>query len=644
MKLTRLTNTFLVASLLLAFTASTQTQASMNAQARADFQRADADLNKTYQSVLAKLLTVESKQKLREAQRAWVVSRDAEAARTAKEADGGSMAPTLRYETMTHLTQQRIKELKAMLDHRTESEPKSAASSVTPSPASTPESPTEHAQSLSEPELTPSSISSSVCPDKKWEYKPATDNETPRIVKAGTNEIAGELSQDCGDTSAGRATPLWAPDSKRLAISCGNAKLRVVWVYQLQNDRWTSLENPIGEDDQIDERAANIIEAQAKKKGLRKGTFLHLQWSAAEPRQWLDPDTMVLYISMREVVRRNDGEFVNFGYSADLLFTLKFGDTGNWKIVKAHEMTGKAAESPSLSTPLADQVLYRSPQGNYRIQASVDGSALWTVPMNDPSRRKPLRGADPDNRAPEEFSASPNENWLFDNRQHELYRNTDDFAFSVFNRKQWLWKNALDCASKEFHLARRDVDGDSPGWSFDSARMLIHFEAQLQPCFAYFNTRTKAFEQTPYLRMVNTKLHTEKPYEAFPNVAFAGDHLASYVVFAEPIDSPPSEAILKPRLAALDQELQTLREKHLADNATRKDSSVVEFWRSEYDKWNKAVQLYLPFAPDAEKESLKLQFLCDLTQREVNGLREVAPAESPGTPPAQSASPAGPPP
>ncbi len=72
--------------------------------------------------------------------------------------------------------------------------------------------------------------------------------------------------------------------------------------------------------------------------------------------------------------------------------------------------------------------------------------------MNDPSRRKPLRGADPDNRAPEEFSASPNENWLFDNRQHELYRNTDDFAFSVFNRKQWLWKNALDCASKEFHL------------------------------------------------------------------------------------------------------------------------------------------------------------------------------------------------
>ena len=601
----------------------------MNAQAHAEFQRADADLNKTYQSVLAKLPTIESKQKLREAQRAWVVSRDAEAVHAAKEADGGSMAPTLRYETMTHLTRERINELNNMVDHGTQNADKLATSSATASPSSTPEAASEHAKSFSEPEQTPSSSSSSVSPDKKWEYKPATDNETPKIVKVGTNEIAGELSEDCGDTSAGRATPLWAPDSKRLAISCGNPKLRVVWVYQLQNDRWTSLENPIGEDDRIDERAANIIEAQAKKEGLRKGTFLHLQWSATEPRQWLDPDTLVLYISMREVVRRNDGEFVNFGYSADLLFTLKFDAAGNWEIVKTYEMTGKAAESPSLSTPLADQVLYRSPQGNYRIQASVDGAALWIVPAKDPNRRKPLRGADPDNRSPEGFNASPNENWLFDNRQHELYRNAGDFAFSVLNRKQWLWKNALDYTSKEFHLARRDVEGDSPGWSFDSARMLIHFKAQLQPHFVYFNTRTKAFEQTPYLRMVNTRLHTEKPYEAFPNVAFAGDNLGSYVVFAEPIDSPPPETILKPRLAALDQELQTLREKQLADLATRKDNSIVEFRRWENEQWNKAreqaVQLYAPFASDAEKESLKLQFLCDVTQREVNGLREVAP-------------------
>ena len=108
-----------------------QTQAALNAQARAEFQRADADLNKTYQSVLTKLPTVESKQKLREAQRAWVVSRDAEAAGAAKEADGGSMAPTLRYGRMTYLSQERIKELNNMLNPGTQSGPQLAASSAT---------------------------------------------------------------------------------------------------------------------------------------------------------------------------------------------------------------------------------------------------------------------------------------------------------------------------------------------------------------------------------------------------------------------------------------------------------------------------------------------------------------------------------
>jgi len=92
-----------------------QTQTAMNATARADFERADAELNRTYQAVLKKLPDAESKQKLKETQRAWIASRDAEATRAADEVRGGSMAPTLRYETMTELTQQRIKQLKTRL-------------------------------------------------------------------------------------------------------------------------------------------------------------------------------------------------------------------------------------------------------------------------------------------------------------------------------------------------------------------------------------------------------------------------------------------------------------------------------------------------------------------------------------------------
>ena len=81
-----------------------QTQAGMNAQARADFERADSERNKTYEALLTKLSDTESKQKLKESQRAWLAFRDAEAAFAADQLRGGSMAPTIRYETMAELT------------------------------------------------------------------------------------------------------------------------------------------------------------------------------------------------------------------------------------------------------------------------------------------------------------------------------------------------------------------------------------------------------------------------------------------------------------------------------------------------------------------------------------------------------------
>ena len=93
-----------------------QTQAAMNAQARMEFEQADAELNKTYDALLTKLPDAESKQKLKQSQRAWLAFRDAEAAFASDQARGGSMAPTIRYETMTELTHQRIKQLKVHLD------------------------------------------------------------------------------------------------------------------------------------------------------------------------------------------------------------------------------------------------------------------------------------------------------------------------------------------------------------------------------------------------------------------------------------------------------------------------------------------------------------------------------------------------
>jgi len=184
-----------------------------------------------------------------------------------------------------------------------------------------------------------------------------------------------------------------------------------------------------------------VVKAQLKKAGIsKKMTYLReLQWTL-KVRQWIDPNTAILYASLRERAERgSDLDREDLGYfGADFLFTLKFDDNGNWKIVKTHRMSGKGEESQSTSVPLAEEVAYQSPKGSYRIQASADGTALWIVPTNDPARRKVLPDADPDNRLASEFSSSPDEKWLYDDRQSELYRDIGELSFAALNKKEWM--------------------------------------------------------------------------------------------------------------------------------------------------------------------------------------------------------------
>jgi uncharacterized protein YecT (DUF1311 family) len=319
-----------------------QTQSAMNEQARRDFQRADADLNKAYQSVLAKLPTVESKQKLREAQRAWVVSRDAEAAREAKEAEGGSMAPSIRYETMTRLTRERINELKNMLDHRTESEPKSVASSVTPSPVSTPESSSEHAQSVSEPEQTPSPSSGSVSPDTKWEYKCAEyglDQCAPEIVQSGTTEVVLDLDeeQEVHGPEARQAEVIWAPDSKRFAFNYSplhahHTVFQSVAFYQLRGDKWVALRSPAAEES----KGVQLTQLGHSPKDFNPRRCAPDR-DVLKVRKWTDANTAILYAPC---YGRTSNEL-----EAGFLFALKFDTAGKWKVVDTHRMSKKELEA-----------------------------------------------------------------------------------------------------------------------------------------------------------------------------------------------------------------------------------------------------------------------------------------------------------
>lgn len=70
----------------------------------------DGDLNRTYQELRAGLNTAE-KAKLLKAQRLWIKYRDAECARIAGYASGGTMAPILNLGCLLKLTERRIGDL-----------------------------------------------------------------------------------------------------------------------------------------------------------------------------------------------------------------------------------------------------------------------------------------------------------------------------------------------------------------------------------------------------------------------------------------------------------------------------------------------------------------------------------------------------
>lgn len=312
-----------------------QTQAEINAEARADFAKIDADLNKTYQAVLAKLPPNE-KQKLREAQRAWVASRDAEATEAAKEA-GGSIGPTVRYGRMTELTRKRLAELNAMNVKET-------------SQTQAPQSPNNQASSVSQGEPNPAATPDSISPDKKWQYKPATNDHGPQIAKMGTNDAAGDLSDACDIGSCGDdASVLWAPDSKRLAFYWGQGRAHHTSFYRLRDDHWTPLDPQ--PDDEVSQRLGDDIATQLKQKGQsekkleKKGLYLRFILMAIKLDRWIDSNTALLYGREGEVIAKRDepGEMSD-GFAADFLFTLRFDDAGNWKIVKTHRLSEKEVQ------------------------------------------------------------------------------------------------------------------------------------------------------------------------------------------------------------------------------------------------------------------------------------------------------------
>ncbi len=87
-----------------------ETQAGMNRQASKDFENADKAMNAAYKKLLP-TLDANRQKKLKAAQRAWLIYRDADAAFVASEAEGGSMQPMVYSGALTERTIARTKQL-----------------------------------------------------------------------------------------------------------------------------------------------------------------------------------------------------------------------------------------------------------------------------------------------------------------------------------------------------------------------------------------------------------------------------------------------------------------------------------------------------------------------------------------------------
>jgi len=174
----------------------------------------------------------------------------------------------------------------------------------------------------------------SYSPDKKWEFRSDT------IVRVGAAEPALQLSDKCGGANGGCEPPLWSPDSKRFALNAPDqGRYQPTSFYQLNGDEWKELPPP---PDAIGDVLDKVVFARMKKMGLLpKKTPIRLISNPIRTIQWTDPDTALVYASDVEAVKDDpDRGF----FEASFLFTLKFDQSGQCKIVKSQRLSDKERE------------------------------------------------------------------------------------------------------------------------------------------------------------------------------------------------------------------------------------------------------------------------------------------------------------
>jgi uncharacterized protein YecT (DUF1311 family) len=244
-----------------------------------------------------------------------------------------------------------------------------------------------------------------------------------------------------------------------------------------------------------------------------------------------------------------------------------------------------------------------------RNRARKDGSAPQRVKLPVEQRAPEEKPAIPD-----EFHASPNEEWIFTLRHggsclrdgdlfHRLVPDKIDM-FKSFNEAAW--KNAvkLGAFKRDFSAEGFCAMADFVSWSVDSSRLLVLLRGgedkrDMHEGYVYFSARTKDFEVTDYLRKLNKKK-------------------SEMLVCAEPVNPLPSEAELKTRFDTLDRRLNTRYAEVLGKMEKDRVANVREAQRNWIKHRDEGAKFYVALFPPAEKERRRLQFLCDVTAARID--------------------------
>ena len=258
------------------------------------------------------------------------------------------------------------------------------------------------------------------------------------------------------------------------------------------------------------------------------------------------------------------------------------------------------------------EVLYTSPSGAIRIER--DGENAWLISTKDPTQRAKMPSLEGISPVDDEYHSSPNEEWILGLRHggsclrdgdlfHRVGPDKIDISES-FN--EMAWKNAakLSALKRNYSAEGECAMAAFACWSIDSGRLLVRLRGgedkrDMHEGYIYFNTRTKKFEVTDYLRKLNkTK--------------------ANVLACAEPVDPLPSEAELKTRFDTLDRRLNTRYAEVLGKTDRERVANVREAQRNWIKHRDEGAKFYVSLFPAAEKELRRLQFLCDVTAARID--------------------------